>query len=131
MADEGLRLLLDTHVLVWQATEPDRVPDAIIDSIGEESNAKFVSAATAWEIEAKRAAGRLKVSARLVEGLRNAGYLELPLRFEHAVEARRLPPIHGDPFDRMLVAQARVEGLTIVSADRQIARYDVPVLAVG
>jgi PIN domain nuclease of toxin-antitoxin system len=129
VAVRGLRLLVDAHVLIWLATEPERVPGRIVAAIAEETNEKLVSAVTAFEIEVKRLAGRLPVPRRLVSALLDAGYIELPLHFAHSIEAARLPRIHRDPFDRMLVGQARVEGLTIVSADKRIRRYDVPVLA--
>lgn len=91
----------------------------------------FVSAATIWEIEIKRALDRLRApedTARLVD---ESGFERLAISFEHAREAGRLPLLHGDPFDRMLVAQARLEGMTLATADETIQRYDVPVLNVA
>lgn len=87
-----------------------------------------MSAATAWEIEIKRALGKLDAPDDLADALAAGGYRTLPVSLEHAVLAGRLPPRHRDPFDRMLVSQAKLEGLTIVSGDRRIAEYDVPVL---
>lgn len=90
----------------------------------------FVSAASVWEIEIKRAVGRLRAPDD-VGGLVDAsGFERLQVSFEHALEAGRLPLHHRDPFDRMLVAQARYEGLTLATADAALAHYDVPVLAV-
>jgi PIN domain nuclease of toxin-antitoxin system len=87
-----------------------------------------VSAATAWEIEIKRALGKLDAPDDLADALAAGGYRPLPVSILHATIAGRLPPHHRDPFDRMLVAQAKLEGLTIVTGDRRIAGYDVPVL---
>jgi Uncharacterized protein conserved in bacteria len=131
VAEGGLRLLLDANVLIWLQTAPARVAGAVTSAIEDPENAKFVSAATVWEIEIKRAAGRLDAPPDLVEATVRAGFLELPVRFEHASALRSLPRLHADPFDRLLIAQARVEGLTIVTADEQIARYDVPLLRVA
>ncbi len=90
----------------------------------------YVSAATIWEIEIKRALDKLtapKDTIKLVDG---SNFERLAISYEHAREAGRLPLLHGDPFDRMLIAQARLEGLTIATADDAIKRYDVPVLSV-
>lgn len=87
-----------------------------------------VSAATAWEIEIKRALGKLSAPEDLPEALAAGGYRPLAVSVHHALAAGRLPPHHRDPFDRMLVAQAVVEGLTIVTGDKRIRGYDVPVL---
>ncbi len=88
----------------------------------------FVSAASAWEAGIKQALGRLTLPAPFAVGVDASGFQRLPIAFEHAAEAAALPPHHGDPFDRMLVAQARLEGLTLVSHDRLLAAYDVPIL---
>jgi PIN domain nuclease of toxin-antitoxin system len=124
-----LRLLLDTHTLLWAAKEDLR--DDAHKAIEETADAVFVSAATIWEIEIKRVLGRLQAPGDMLERVEESGYQRLPITFEHAREAGRLPLLHGDPFDRMLVAQARVEGLTLASADAAIGRYDVPVFAVA
>jgi len=90
-----------------------------------------VSAATIWEIEIKRALGKMKAPNRLVELVDESGFERLRITFEHARQAGRLPQLHGDPFDRMLIAQAQAEGMTLASADGEIKRYKVPVLAVS
>lgn len=90
-----------------------------------------VSAATVWEIEIKRALGKLRAPDDLLVTIDASGFDRLPIDFEHSLEAGRLPLIHGDPFDRMLIAQARIESLTIATADPQIKRYDVPVFDVA
>jgi PIN domain nuclease of toxin-antitoxin system len=91
----------------------------------------LVSAATIWELEIKRALGRLDAPPDLSSSVREAGYTALAVTFEHAIEAGRLPPVHADPFDRMLVAQARVEGLTLASADRELGGYDVATVEIA
>ncbi len=91
----------------------------------------YVSAATIWEIEIKRAVGRLTVTQDLIAKVDDAGFERLAVLFEHASEVGRLPLHHRDPFDRLLIAQARVEGLTLATADEHIRRYDVPVLGVS
>jgi PIN domain nuclease of toxin-antitoxin system len=122
-----LRLLLDTHTLIWWADDrPLAGPaDAAIRS---PDNAKFVSAASIWEAEIKVQLGKLEVEVDLAAGSLAHGFEALLITFEHARAAGRLPPHHGDPFDRMLVAQAQLEGLTIVSRDPVFDRYAVPVL---
>lgn len=89
----------------------------------------MVGAATVWEIEIKRAAGRLEAPPELPDAMASARFASLPVTVTHAIRAGRLPRHHGDPFDRILVAQAQEEGLTIVTRDPAIAFYDVPVLA--
>lgn len=98
--------------------------------IGEVADAVAISAVTIWEIEIKRALGKLRVPDDVAGLVDEAGFERLPITFEHASEAGRLPLLHADPFDRMLVAQARLEGMTLASGDPLIRRYDVPVLKV-
>lgn len=123
-----MRLLLDTHVVIWWlADDPalSEVTKAMIDSEPE----IYVSAATLWEITIKQAIGKLKDPPDLPERVRDGEFRELPITFDHAIVAGRLPVIHRDPFDRMLVAQARCEDLTLVTTDDTIQRYEVAVLA--
>lgn len=94
------------------------------------ADAVLVSAASVWEIEIKRATGKLRVPKDVPRDVDAAGIDRLDITFEHAVAAGRLPLHHRDPFDRMLVAQARVEGLTLATADQELGQYDVPVLDV-
>ncbi len=96
----------------------------------ERALAVVVSAATVWEIEIKRALGHLDAPADVGELVDRSGFERLAIDFDHAREASCLPPIHSDPFDRMLIAQARLEGLTLATTDEQIPRYEVPVLTV-
>lgn len=93
-----------------------------------EAETAYVSAASVWEIEIKRASGRLKVPDGIADQVDRAGFDRLDITFAHATQAAQLPPHHRDPFDRMLIAQARIEGLTLVTADQQIKEYSVAVL---
>lgn len=125
-----MKLLLDTHLLLWAAAEPDRLSADALALIGAPENELFFSAASLWEIAIKRGLGRddFQVNPRLLRrGLLDNGYGELPIGSEHAVAIDSLPPIHKDPFDRMLVAQATVEGITLLTADSWVAQYPGPV----
>lgn len=120
-----MRLLLDTHALIWAAADPDRLSGRAAEAIADPGNDVHVSAVSAWEVAIKRARGRLRfpdVDTGLLRTLRFAG---LPIALEHAVEVGRLPVHHRDPFDRMLVAQARTDDLTLVTRDRLLEPYDV------
>jgi PIN domain nuclease of toxin-antitoxin system len=122
-----MRLLLDAHALMWWAADID-LSSAAREAIADAGNEVWVSAATAWEISIKRARGRLDWPEDIVAAIQQNGFIALSIRVEHAIAAGELPPIHGDPFDRMLVAQAQSEGLTVVTRDADIARYEVAVL---
>lgn len=125
-----MKLLLDTHLLLWAAAEPDRLSADALALIGAPENELFFSAASLWEIAIKRGLGRgdFQVNPRLLRrGLLDNGYGELPIGSEHVVAIDSLPPIHKDPFDRMLVAQATVEGITLLTADSWVAQYPGPV----
>ncbi|HEV3094314.1 MAG TPA: type II toxin-antitoxin system VapC family toxin [Solirubrobacteraceae bacterium] len=124
-----LRLLLDTHTLVWASDK--RLGEEAREAIEAPANTIFVSAATIWEIEIKRALDKLRTVEDAVQLVDKSGFERLTIDYEHAREAGRLPLLHGDPFDRMLIAQARVEGLTLATADATIKRYDVPVFDVA
>lgn len=125
-----MKLLLDTHLLLWAAAEPKKLPAAARRSIANSRNQPLFSAASLWEIAIKNQLGRedFRVEPRtLRRGLLENGYLELPITSEHAVATDTLPPLHKDPFDRLLVAQAQVEGILLLTADAQVARYPGPV----
>lgn len=125
-----MKLLLDTHLLLWAAGAPDRLSVQASDLINAVDNELFFSAASLWEIAIKQGLGRedFQVDARLLRrGLLDNGYSELPVGSEHAVAIGGLPPIHKDPFDRLLVAQAMVEGITLLTADLLVAQYPGPV----
>jgi PIN domain nuclease of toxin-antitoxin system len=122
-----VRLLLDTHVFLWWIEDVPRLKRGIRASITG-ADAVFVSAASAWEIAIKQALGKLRIPPVIEEGIEQSGFSPLPIGFRHAAAVAELPLHHGDPFDRMLIAQARVEGATLVTHDRQFERYGVPVL---
>ena len=123
-----MRLLLDTHAFLWwmegAAIRSERARAAIESPDSE----VYLSAASAWEMSIKRAKGRLESPADVALAIDVSGFLELPISVLHAQALDALPPHHADPFDRILVAQAQVEGLTIVTRDPAFAAYEVPVL---
>jgi PIN domain nuclease of toxin-antitoxin system len=128
-----MKLLLDTHLLLWAAGQPDRLPKAARTLLKASENELFFSAANLWEVVIKRALGRedFKADARVLRrGLLDNGYSELPIGSEHVVALDNLPPIHKDPFDRILLAQALVEGITLLTADGALAQYPAPVRTV-
>jgi PIN domain nuclease of toxin-antitoxin system len=122
-----MRVLLDTHVVLWWLSDDPALGDDIKGLLDAEPDA-YVSAATLWEISIKQALGKLG-PADLAERVRDAGFRELPMTMAHALVAGRLPEIHRDPFDRMLVAQAQCEDLTLVTRDEYIHKYDVLILS--
>ena len=125
MLSTQLRMLLDSHVLVWMITRERRIREPTLASILDPRNQAYISAVSIWEIEIKRATGKLRAPENIVEFVQNSGFIELPVTFHHGVTAAQLPMYHRDIFDRMLVAQAQAEGLTLVTDDPQIARYEV------
>ena len=123
----GARLLLDTHVFLWWRADSRQLKIATREAIAS-ADLVFVSAATAWEAGIKVALGRLRIPAAIVVGIADSGFEELPITVAHAEAAAALPPFHSDPFDRMLVAQARLEHLTLVTHDEQLREYAVDLL---
>jgi len=125
-----LKLLLDTQLLLWAAGQPDRLSAAARKQIKNPKNEILFSAASLWEIAIKNSLGRedFRVEPRLLRrGLLDNGYTELPVTSQHAVNIDGLPPLHKDPFDRLLLAQALTEGITLLTSDAQLARYRGPV----
>ena len=125
-----MKLLLDTHLLLWAAGEPDKLSDEALRLIEAPDNELFFSAASLWEIAIKSRLGRTDFAADarvLRRGLLDNGYSELPVVSEHAVAIVGLPPIHKDPFDRILIAQAMIEGITLLTADAIVAQYSGPI----
>lgn len=122
-----MSLLLDTHVLLWWLADDEELGPELKDRLDVEPGIQ-VSAATMWEIGIKQALGKIVGPGDLLERIRDSGARELPINWTHAVAASRLPPIHRDPFDRMLVAQAQCEGSTLVTRDQRCVQYDVRVL---
>jgi len=121
-------LLLDTHVLLWVATRDDRLGERAAAAIRDGRRVVYVSAASAWEIAIKRAIGKLDAPHDLAELLARYRFTPLDVTIDHALAVEALPPHHRDPFDRMLVAQARSERLMLVSADPRVRAYEVRVL---
>ena len=119
-----MRLLLDTHVLLWWLSDDRKLAKNAREIIANTTNDVLVSSASLWEVAIKAALGRIDVELDdLEDAIARNGFRSLPIGFRHALTAGRLPPIHRDPFDRMLVAQASVEELRIVSHDRVFERY--------
>ena len=124
------RLLLDTHTLLWWLSDVERLSEETHATIADPHNDVFVSAITGWEIAVKQAKGRLVAPDNLSVLVEEKGFTPLPLTFQHAEQAGRLPMHHRDPFDRFLIAQARAEGLILVTRDGHIRQYDVPIMEV-
>jgi PIN domain nuclease of toxin-antitoxin system len=125
-----VKLLLDTQLLLWAAGQPERLTARARKLLDDPRHELQFSAASLWEVAIKSALGRedFQVEPRLLRrGLLDNGYVELPVTSEHAVAIDTLPPHHKDPFDRLLLAQALVEGVILVTADAQLARYRGPV----
>jgi len=129
-----VRFLLDTHCWLWLQTEPGRLPANLLATLADSSSRRYLSAASAWEIAIKFALGKLALpeppASYVPERMRLSGFEGLPVTHAHALAVAVLPPHHRDPFDRVLVAQARVEGLTLVTADAALEPYDVSMVRV-
>lgn len=123
-----MRLLADSHVLVWWLDDPSRLSPKARAAIADPENEVFFSAASVWELGLKIARGKLLMPVDFVDTLRKDGFSDLAVTIDHADASLYLPRHHGDPFDRMLVAQALEEGLVLVSRDGAIADYEVPLL---
>lgn len=121
------RLLLDTHVFLWWRGEPSKLAPKVRDRIAT-ADIVFVSAATAWEAAIKVSLGRLELPDTIEAGVFASGFEKLLITFSHAERVAGLPPHHRDPFDRMLVAQAQIEGLTLVTHDGLLEPYEVEIL---
>jgi PIN domain nuclease of toxin-antitoxin system len=121
-----MRLLLDTHVLLWAVAEPQKIPNPARDRLTSPANEVLFSAASIWEIAVKMQIGRLACSVspdEVAAAASEMGFLELPISALHAAGVRRLPLHHRDPFDRMLISQALAEPARLLTADRALARY--------
>ncbi len=125
-----MKLLFDTHLLMWAVDDSPRLPKAVAQLIDDTKNELIFSVASVWEIAIKHGVGRDVVSVdprRLRRSLLDNGYSELPITSEHAVAIDALPAFHKDPFDRILIAQATVEGITLLTVDKVVARYPGPI----
>lgn len=124
-----MRLLLDTHVLLWWWQDDPHLSDELRAQIATPSHELFVSVASAWEITIKTSLGKLRFPLERMTPLLDAeGFRLLPIQLIHALAVADLPWHHRDPFDRLLIAQARAEGLTLVTCDARFAQYEVAVL---
>ena len=126
-----MKLLLDTHIWLWMKDDKDRIPSPVRRRLSRDSVSLYLSAACVMEIAIKRSIGKLPMDvpvSELVERLLSQGVIPLPVGIDHALAAGALPPHHRDPFDRTLIAQARVEGFTLVTADPRIMQYSVPTI---
>lgn len=126
-------LLLDTHIVLWAAAQPQRLSEEAVSLLNDPANDLAVSAATFWEVSLKRALGRSDFNVdphALRKGLRRSGYREVSITGEHGLAIGGLPRLHGDPFDRILIAQAQREGALLLTRDGQIAQYPFPFIKV-
>ena len=129
-----MRLLLDTHLLVWAMGSPERLPAALAAMLHDHANTPMFSVASLWELVIKQALWRpdFRVEpAVLRRALLDCGWQELPIQAHHALAVAALPPLHRDPFDRLLLAQASADGLLLITADQQLAAYPGPVRLMG
>ena len=126
-----MRVLLDTHSWLWMVGDASRLRESSRRLLRDPANELFLSAASAWEMAIKFASGKLRLpqppAALITQWMAEVGIGALPILHAHALRAGELPPHHRDPFDRLLIAQAQIEGLTVLTADRAFAKYDVPV----
>jgi len=127
-----VRALLDTHTFLWAALDDRRLSSRAADLVADIGNEIYLSAVSVWEVAIKHSRGRLSLpeppDSYIPSRIAVFGYRPLPVEVAHALRAGRLPPHHRDPFDRMLVAQAQVEGLPILTSDANIGRYEVEVI---
>jgi len=124
-----VRLLLDTQVILWSLHKPERLSTEAVTAITDPANSVDVSVASLWELSIKQSVGKLTVDGDLREHLVRQRFSELPVLGVHALAVRDLPLHHRDPFDRLLIAQARCEGLTLVTADPAMSAYEVPIMS--
>jgi PIN domain nuclease of toxin-antitoxin system len=122
-----VNLLLDTHIFLWWDRDPSRLPTGVEDLIANRANAITVSAISVFELAMKRERGHLKFTGTLEALIARHGFHMLPVNAQHAEAAAALPMIHRDPFDRLLIAQAQIEQLALVTTDEEIKRYAVAV----
>ena len=123
-----MNLLLDTQIALWWLGDTPELPDAVREVVQDADNVVYVSAATIWEIAIKRALGKLEIGDEYVSEIADQGFVELPIRWQHAKRVEALPMLHRDPFDRLLIAQAQALGLTLVTTNGLIREYAVNVL---
>ncbi len=123
-----MKLLIDSHVVVWWLDEPHKLSAAAHAAISNPDHEVFISAASIWELGLKQAKGKLRLPQGFLNLLRADGFSFLPITTEHATHAVSLPPLHADPFDRMLIAQAMTDSLVLVTRDAVIPLYSIPMI---
>ena len=129
-----MRILLDTHLLVWAMGSPERLSAALAAMLQDPANTPFFSVASLWELVIKQGLGKpdFRVEPALLRrALLDGGWQELPVQAHHALAVAALPLLHRDPFDRLLLAQASADGLLLITADQQLAAYPGPVRLMG
>lgn len=128
-----MKLLLDTHIFLWLNAEPEKIPQAAYDACCDPQNQLYLSHVSPWEIQIKQQLGKLQLRAPLPELLetqvRENGLNMLPIELAHIYDLSQLPCHHNDPFDRLLIAQARTESMVLVTVDRKISLYDLEILS--
>jgi PIN domain nuclease of toxin-antitoxin system len=122
-------LLLDTHILLWWLMDDPRLSGRARELVSDPVNMIFVSSVSAWEVAIQQSLGGLTIEASLGAAVQEEGFTQLPISFAHAEEILSLPPIYKDPFDRMLVAQARVEALQLLTSDQRLLQYPVHIIS--
>ena len=120
-----MRLLLDTNALIWLLTEPERLTSHALETIESTDHDVYVSVVSVWEIEIKVAKGKLRMPPDLEAALAKQRFESLPITLRHVLAVESLPQHHSDPFDRMIIVQAHLDGLTVVSSDGDVSRYPV------
>ena len=122
------KYLLDTHIFIWWMEKNKRLQKNIYDIINNPRNSIFLSVASIWEIVLKRAKGKLKTTTNIERGLKKFGFVILPIEISHVLETEKLPNYHSDPFDRLIIAQSRIEKLMVISHDQKIWKYNIDLL---
>ena len=122
------RFLLDTHVILWWLTDDPRIGPTTRKALANSKNSAFVSSASIWEMSIKASLGKLTIPSDILQIIDEDGFESLPVSAFHALQAGQLAPIHKDPFDRMLIAQAQAEGLELITADSMIEKYGIKTL---
>lgn len=125
-----MNLILDTHIILWWMDDNRLLPQKYRLAVADKNNICFVSAVSVWEISIKSAIGKLDIPDNYLDVLLDQNFKELPVSWQHACKVRQLPMHHKDPFDRLLIAQAIIEDLTILSVDKIIPEYDVEILSI-
>lgn len=120
-----MNYLLDTHILLWWLSDPKKLNSQVKEIISSTNNEIYISAVSAWEIAIKKSLKKLKAPDNLIELIKSKDFLLLPIQFNHALFVEKLPRIHDDPFDRLLIAQCLCDQLTLITSDQIIPKYKI------